>query len=95
LGFGDVPWPVFGTVESMEDITLQRVGEFVFHAQRESVHAAPQVKSIRHELLRWHPDKFQWQVLDKVRQGDRKAVQEVAEKVARILTQLNLVMHDR
>jgi hypothetical protein len=95
LGFGDVPWPVFGTIESMEDITLQRVGEFVFHAQRDSVHAAPQVKSIRQELLRWHPDKFQWQVLDKVRQGDRKAVQEVAEKVARILTQLNLVMHDR
>jgi hypothetical protein len=95
LGFGDVPWPVFGTVESMEDITLQRIGEFMFHAQRDSVHAAPQVKSIRQELLRWHPDKFRWQVLDKVRQGDRKMVGEAVETVARILTQLNLVMHDR
>ncbi|KAI0253013.1 hypothetical protein BJV78DRAFT_1110448, partial [Lactifluus subvellereus] len=87
LGFGDVPWPLFGAVGSVQDITWQRVREFVFHPLRSSVQGN-QVKSIRLEMLRWHPDKFEWKVLDKIIEDDREAVKEAAEHVARILTQL-------
>jgi hypothetical protein len=96
LRFCDIPWPMFGTVWSVDDITLQSVGEFLFHAQRECGQGASQQrKSIRLELLRWHPDKFHWQVLDKVIEGHREAVKEAAGHVARILTQLSLILHDR
>jgi hypothetical protein len=88
LGFGDIPWPVFGTVRSVEDITQQSVGEFVFHAQRVSLQGASKAKIIRQELLRWHSDKFHWQILGKVIEADREAVKEVAEHVACILGDL-------
>ena len=95
LGFGDVPWPLFGAVESVQDITWQRVREFVFHPQRGFVQGTYQAKSIRLEMLRWHPDKFEWKVLDKIIEGDREAVKEAAGHVARILTQLTMEVNDR
>jgi hypothetical protein len=90
LGFGDVPWPLFGAVGSVEDVTWQRVREFVFHPQRSSVQGTYKAKSIRLELLRWHPDKFERNVLDKIVQGDREAVKEAAGNVARFLTELTM-----
>jgi hypothetical protein len=90
LGFGDVPWPLFGAVGSVEDVTWPRVREFVFHPQRSSVQGTYKAKSIRLELLRWHPDKFERNVLDKIVEGDREAVKEAAGNVARFLTELTM-----
>ena len=45
-----------------------------------------QAKSIRSEMLRWHPDKFNGKVLGKVIEGHREAVKEGAGRVARILS---------
>jgi hypothetical protein len=95
LAFSDIPWPLFGIPKSAENITLMRVREFLCHPQRESVQSAGQAKSLRSEMLRWHPDKFDAKVLNKVMDGDREAVKEAAGKVARILTQLTTEMQGR
>lgn len=80
LGFCDIPWPLFENVRGVGDITAERVVAFVCHPLHE------QAKSLRSEMLRWHPDKFEGKVLDKVVEGDREAVREAAGHVARILT---------
>ena len=95
LVFSDIPWPLFGIPSSAEDITPARVQEFLCHPERESVQSAGQAKSLRSEMLRWHPDKFNAKVLNKVMEGDREAVKEGAGKVARILTQLTAEMKGR
>ena len=90
LGFCDIPWPVFGNVRSGSDLTEERVREFVCHPLQEYVRSlgGGQAKSIRSEMLRWHPDKFEGKVLNRVVKADREAVKEAAGHVTRILTQL-------
>jgi hypothetical protein len=95
LAFVDIPWPLFGIPANAEDITLVRVQEFLCHPQREAVLSAGLVKSLRSEMLRWHPDKFNAKVLNKIMEGDREAVMEAAGKVARFLTQLTAEMKGR
>jgi hypothetical protein len=94
LGFCDIPWPVFGNVRSGRDVTEERVKEFVCHPVQEYVRnlSGGQAKSLRSEMLRWHPDKFEGKVLDRVVEADRDAVKETAGYVARILTQLSAGM---
>ncbi|KAH9959405.1 hypothetical protein BC827DRAFT_501044 [Russula dissimulans] len=90
LRFCDIPWPSFGNVLGVEDITVERVQEFVCHPLYASVQGSPRgqgAKAIRSEMLRWHPDKFP-KVLERVVEGDREVVREAAENVARILNQL-------
>lgn len=95
LAFSDIPWPLFGIPASAEDITLERVQEFLCHPQRESVQSAGPAKSLRSEMLRWHPDKFNAKMLNKVVEGEREVVLEAAGKVARFLTQLTAEMQGR
>jgi hypothetical protein len=95
LAFSDIPWPLFGVPASAEDITLVRVQEFLCHPQRESVQGAGLIKSLRSEMLRWHPDKFNAKMLNKVVEGEREAVMEAAGKVARFLTQLSAEIQGR
>ncbi|KAI9462787.1 hypothetical protein BJY52DRAFT_1116059 [Lactarius psammicola] len=95
LCFSDIPWPLFGIAASAEDITPVRIQEFLCHPQRESVQSAGQAKTIRSEMLRWHPDKFNGKVLNMVMEGEREAVKEAAGEVARILTQLASEMQGR
>jgi len=89
LHFRDVPWPSFGKVLGVEDITVERVQEFVCHLHG-CVQGSPTAKAIRSEMVRWHPDKI-GRVLDRVVKGDHEAVTEAAGNVARILTQLREV----
>ncbi|KAI0277992.1 hypothetical protein BGY98DRAFT_976166 [Russula aff. rugulosa BPL654] len=84
LSFYDIPWPSFENVLCVGDITEERVLAFVRHPLHE--HIQGQAKSIRSEMLRWHPDKFNGKVLGKVIEGDREAVKEAAGRVARILS---------
>jgi hypothetical protein len=88
LSFYDIPWPSFDNVWGVGDITDERVLAFVCHPLHEEIqgHGGGQAKSVRSEMLRWHPDKFEGKVLGKVVEGDREAVREAAGRVARILT---------
>jgi hypothetical protein len=93
LSFGKIPWPIFENVRGIEDITGERVFAFVCHPRHElQGPGGGQAKSIRSEILRWHPDKFNGKVLEKVVQGDREAVRKAAGEVARILTQFSTEM---
>jgi flagellar biosynthesis GTPase FlhF len=86
LRFCDVPWPVFEDVRRVDDVTRERVLAFVLHGRKEG---DEQAKAVRSEMLRWHPDKFNGKVLDKVIEGDREAVRDTAGHVARILTRFS------
>ncbi|KAI9429198.1 hypothetical protein H4582DRAFT_1797880, partial [Lactarius indigo] len=88
LGFSDIPWPLFCVATSAADITPAHVQEFLCHPQRESVQSVGLAKTIRSEMLRWHPDKFNGKVLNEVMESDREAVREAAGEIARILVQL-------
>jgi hypothetical protein len=89
-----VPWPSFEDIRCVEDITKERVVAFVCHPLRGQVQCAGggQARSLRSEMLRWHPDKFEGTVLGKVADDERDAVKEAAGRVARILTELNANM---
>ena len=90
LRFCDIPWPVFGDVRSGNDVTEERVREFVCHPLHEYMRTpgGGQAKSTRLELLRWHPDKFNSKVLNRVVEADRKAVQDAAAHIVHILNEL-------
>jgi len=94
LGFYDIPWPSFDDVWGVGDITEGRVLAFVCHPLHEHIQGpgGGQAKSIRSEMLRWHPDKFEGKVLGKVVESDRAAVREAAGRVARILTTFSAKM---
>ena len=85
LRFCDVPWPVFGDVRWVDDVTRERVLAFVLYERKKG---EGQAKTVRSEILRWHPDKFNGRILDKVIEGDREAVRDTAGHVARILTNI-------
>ncbi|KAI0291016.1 hypothetical protein BC826DRAFT_1152931 [Russula brevipes] len=92
--FRDIPWPVFWDVQSDKDIVEEGVVAFMRHLLPDCAQGqgGGLAKSLRSEILRWHPDKFKGQVLDKVVECDRQGVWEAAEKVVRILTQLSAEM---
>ncbi|KAF8499704.1 hypothetical protein F5888DRAFT_1610728, partial [Russula emetica] len=94
LSFDDIPWPSLETVRCVDDITEERVLAFVCHPLREHVQCAGggQARSLRSEMLRWHPDKFEGKVLDTVTNDHREAVREAAGLVARILTTFSAKM---
>ena len=88
LSFYDIPWPSLEDVLGVGDITEERVLAFMRHPLHEYIQGpgGAQAKSIRSEMLRWHPDKFNGKVLGKVIEGHREAVKEGAGRVARILS---------
>jgi hypothetical protein len=93
LGFYDIPWPLFEDVKGGEDIIKERVLAFVCHPLHEHIQGGGgQAKTLRSEMLRWHPDKFEGKVLGKVVEGDREAVKEAAGRVACILTTFSAKM---
>ena len=89
LRFHDIPWPSFDHVRGVEDLTEDRILAFVsqLHEQIQGP-GGGLAKSLRSELLRWHPDKFNGQVLVKVMEGHRDAVKNGAGRVTRILNTL-------
>jgi hypothetical protein len=93
LSFYDIPWPSFENTRGSVDIIEERVLAFVCHPLHEHIQGGGgQAKSLRLEMLRWHPDKFEGKVLGKVVEGDREAVREAAGRVARILTTFSAKM---
>jgi hypothetical protein len=93
LSFYDIPWPSFENTRGSVDIIEERVLAFVCHPLHEHIQGGGgQARSLRSEMLRWHPDKFEGKVLGRVVEGDREAVREAAGRVARILTTFSAKM---
>ena len=87
LRFDVMPWPSLENVGKVEDITDQRIRAFMSHLERfKGVNG--RVTFVRSELRRWHPDKFEGRVLNKVIEGDRKNVLQAAVHITRVLNRM-------
>lgn len=84
LKFNDIPWPWFGDVRYFEDITDKRVLAFMGHPLRKHMQgpSGGLAKTLRFEMLYWHPDKFDGRVLGRVIDDHREAVKKAAGLVA-------------
>ncbi|KAJ3556074.1 hypothetical protein NM688_g2228 [Phlebia brevispora] len=83
LNFHQIPWPVYANLVSAP--------EQVDHAALEAFFAHPLRrgdKSLKAELLRWHPDKFKSLTLPQVRQDKQKVVLETAKRILDCLLSL-------
>jgi hypothetical protein len=99
FSFADVPWPVLpplsrctdsGTdnppVLELEDITTQRVAQFLLHPHRTPDKSRKE--KLRDAILRYHPDKFEGRILPRILSEDRTRVQEGVSIVMRCLNEL-------
>ncbi|EMD31933.1 hypothetical protein CERSUDRAFT_119264 [Gelatoporia subvermispora B] len=90
-----IPWPTHHLIQSLEDITVERVSEFLFHP----VHLRLQEKT-RKEMLKWevrkyHSDKFTTKVLPRVVDWQRDLARQAAEAFTKCITQLIVQARDR
>ncbi|OCH85061.1 hypothetical protein OBBRIDRAFT_342603 [Obba rivulosa] len=88
IPFHTVPWPTFHTVTGPDDITHDRVSEFIFHPLRRSMQHKTRRDRLKIELVRWHPDKFNGRTLPRIFVPDQARVGEVAQAVAKCLTHI-------
>ncbi|KAF9643609.1 hypothetical protein BDM02DRAFT_3123207 [Thelephora ganbajun] len=95
LMFRDIPWPcraAYSTSDgqnfSLADLTIDSISEFLFHSAKESAEATQKIKTVRETLLRFHPDKFEGRVMDRVSGVERAKVQEGVGIVVRALNEL-------
>jgi len=88
----DFPWPLFKRPKSPDDLTSLAITSYMLS----SIH--PQERAtkerIKDNIRRWHPDRFNSQLLPKVKESERERVSEGAGLVARILNDL-LRMHSQ
>ena len=96
LKINDIPWPWFDNVQCLDDITDERVVEFVGHPLQRHMQAPSGglAKATRFEMLRWHPDKFDGQVLNQVVGEHREIVKAAAGRIAQILIMSNEKMRE-
>ncbi|EJU04916.1 hypothetical protein DACRYDRAFT_104809 [Dacryopinax primogenitus] len=82
----DVPWPVFEHPSAPEELTGERMREFLFSDAHSS--GKGKKERVREALLRWHPDKFEGRWMGRVREGEREMVREGMGRVVRFLGEL-------
>ncbi|EGO03392.1 hypothetical protein SERLA73DRAFT_119127 [Serpula lacrymans var. lacrymans S7.3] len=83
-----LPWPILVNNTPVHAITYNLVQEFVFHPLRPGLDGKTRRDKVKMEMLRYHPDKFNSRILDKVLDSERGLVVELGGSVARILTQM-------
>ncbi|ETW76024.1 hypothetical protein HETIRDRAFT_329582 [Heterobasidion irregulare TC 32-1] len=90
FGWADMPFPLFDIppIGASDQITLDNVRKFLFHPLRQGLQTFSKKSILRKELLRWHSDKFDSNVLCYIYPQEKAAVQDAAGVVARLLTQL-------
>jgi len=91
ISFSQIPWPVVSmSPTDPSQILPEHVRKFVMHPLRNLPDRTGRRKTRKMmaaaELKKWHPDKFRTIVLSKVREEDKEAASEVAEMIARCLT---------
>ncbi|KAG0694838.1 hypothetical protein DFH29DRAFT_838168 [Suillus ampliporus] len=86
LIWDDFPWPVFKRPNGPDDITTPGVTAYMLSP----LHPADKSMKdrIKESIRRWHPDRFETQLLPKVKDTDRDIVREAAGTVVRTLNDL-------
>jgi len=86
LKWDDFPWPVFKQPSSSDDVTTPGVTAYILSSLH-PVDKSPKER-IKENIRRWHPDRFETQLLSKVKESDRDSVREAAGTVVRTLNDL-------
>ncbi|KAG2359549.1 hypothetical protein BDR07DRAFT_1292029 [Suillus spraguei] len=84
-----MPWPTFQQgCASPNDISRGNMEEFIFHLLRPGMETKSQMDRLKAEILRFHPNKFNSHIVRKLRECDREKAIEIAEALARVLTDM-------
>ncbi|KAG1803462.1 uncharacterized protein BJ212DRAFT_1449879 [Suillus subaureus] len=85
----EMPWPTFQQgCASPDDISRRSMEEFIFHPLRPGMETKSRKDRLKVEILRFHPDKFNSNIVRKLRECDRERASEIAGALARILTNM-------
>lgn len=94
LKIADVPWPVLHPHRENRALFLQRLdsdGVAIEHISQVLLDAEDPSRSkevLRANLLRYHPDKFERRVLERVAAAEKDRVREVAMALVRNLNEM-------
>ncbi|KAI0738186.1 hypothetical protein C8Q80DRAFT_1124848 [Daedaleopsis nitida] len=96
--YAEFPLPAFPILANINDpfppnaapdsYTLEQVWAFLFNEQRTSMAGKSRKERIKAEMLRWHPDKFEGQVMRKIRPEDKETMRQAVGVIARILNNI-------
>lgn len=85
----EMPWPIFQQgCTSADDISRHSMEEFIFHPLRPGMELKSRKDRLKIEMLRFHPDKFNSNIVRKLRECDREKATEIAGALARMLTDM-------
>jgi hypothetical protein len=85
----EMPWPIFQqSCTSPDDISRRSMEEFIFHPLRPGMELKSRKDRLKMEILRFHPDKFNSNIVRKLRECDREKAIEIAGALARMLTRM-------
>lgn len=86
LKWDDFPWPVFKQPGGPDDVTTSCITAYMLSP----LHPVDKSSKdrIKENIRRWHPDRFETQLLSKVKENDRDIVREAAGTVVRTLNDL-------
>ncbi|KAI1782556.1 hypothetical protein LXA43DRAFT_1050734 [Ganoderma leucocontextum] len=101
LGLADIPWPIYhayldnrhaSSSPSIDEFTVDALSTFLLPSVEDD-RGPDALKKERRErlrdaMLRFHPDKFEGQVMPRVRADERDVVREAVGVVARMLNTL-------
>jgi hypothetical protein len=88
LRWDTFPWPVFRKPSVPEDLTADAIAAYVLSAAVPTESGKSDKDRIKEQIKRWHPDRFETQLLPKVNEEEREKVKEGAGSVARALNEL-------
>lgn len=86
--FDQIPWPVHDLPTPERPLTHAAVAAYILDPIRPCVECQGVLKTIKEELLFWHPDKFRMRILPNVTEEDKAWATQTADDLARILTDL-------
>jgi hypothetical protein len=88
VGWNTFPWPVFRKPTGPEALTTDAVGAYVLSPYYPADPSKSNKDRIKEQIRRWHPDRFDTQLLPKVNEEERELVKEGAGWVVRALSEL-------
>ncbi|KAH7921170.1 hypothetical protein BV22DRAFT_748473 [Leucogyrophana mollusca] len=82
----DFPWPMFKKPNGPDDLTSPAITAYMLSPLHSTDKSTKE--RIRDNIRRWHPDRFETQLLPKVKESERDKVREGAGSVVRVLNDL-------
>ncbi|KAG9050187.1 hypothetical protein FS837_007085 [Tulasnella sp. UAMH 9824] len=90
LSLSDIPWPVVGSIRSVNELDSGRFEGFLLYDGAAAIVPAKVLKQrVRDAMLRFHPDRFEGRWIHHVLESDRAAVKEGVGRVIRFLNEVS------